>query len=200
MQTAHWPVVSYIPLLAFVPQTLQRQRKWLIVTTWSIAAVVMPVALFSLSLDRGPAALRAPFSGWTAINEKVEAILTEWKGPAPLLVADNYKLGANMEIVFGDRYPIYIMPHSKNYEHGRVRQFDRWGIGNESMRSRAGREALIVVQISEAPRGTEERWMKHLRWHFDPMVEIDELTIALGGHPRHDSIFVLYRGTVIPKP
>ena len=208
-QTMHWPVPGYIPLLVFLPglarSFLARGRsKWrpvLVAATPGLGLLVITTVFLELGTGMLQLpGLRQPFGGWQEVAEHTKEHLQKGAFKAPyLVVADHYKLGAQLEFKLGDQVEVYILNHSKNFEHGRQAQFDRWGIGEEALRKHHGRQALLVVEWSELPDGTQPRWTKHLQWFFEPLESLSSLSVSATGIPEEDRLLEFYRGTVIPK-
>jgi len=210
-QSFHWALPGYLPLLAYFPETLAkfvenaRKRGLRMVVAWSvpgIAAIVLALAMFELGTGGlGIRGFREPFTGWSetvrATQETLSRLAKEGTTPS-LIVADNYKLGGQLELGLENRAPVYILAHSKNFEHGRERQFDRWGIGEQALREHVGSQALVVVQWSELA-GTKANWQKHLEWFFQPLEPIGEFHFEDGSHPKYDKRIRFYLGRIIEK-
>jgi len=195
LQTMHWPLAGYLPLLVWLPEGLaefigKSKARWRRLAAWTaptFGALLLAVTL--LELATGWLQLhdvRRPFLGWQEAAARTESLLPRFAQPdggRPIVVADNYKLGANLEFQFGDRARIVILDHSKNYEHGRQRQFDRWRIGEAALKELAGDRVLLAVQWSETVSHAKDNWVKHLDWLFSAMAPIDELTVDKGKRP-----------------
>ena len=206
-QTVHWPMIGYAPLLVFLPRTL---AGFLEVKHWSrrLFVFLMPglavPLLFLLPVELmtgwfGADDLRASFSGWSEIGAEVRREAETWReetGVAPIIVADNYKLGSNLDFQFKGAATVVILDHSKNYEHGREKQFRVWGIGEAALKARAGDPALLIIQTSETVGGTEIRWLNHIRELLsfdDPVSELET-----GAKPSSKQLkrFTLYRSVI----
>jgi hypothetical protein len=142
----------------------------------------------------GIPSLRKPFLGWSELAERVEiAMLPEFdgRGERVIVVADNYKLGANLEFQLHDRIETYVLDHPKNHEHGRFLQLAAWDMDEEALRSRAGEDALVVVQVRELPASARPAWLKHIASFFETVEPIGELRVAGQGS---FTWFRFYRG------
>ncbi len=202
VQSMHWLLPAYPALLVFATEALAAWyrkggwRRWLAIAAPLSALVLALVALIGLALPLpATVALRHPFLGWRELSARTEQHLARF-AEAPLLVADHYKSGANLEFHLGGR-KVLVMSHSKNFEHGRQNQFDLWDIGEAELRRHEGHEALLVVETSEIPKGYDAVWWQHLAYHFEPMELLEEWTYQVPGARRDGSrtsrVFRFYR-------
>lgn len=210
-QSFHWSMPGFLPLLIFMPETLQRFMKPVARWHWRAWVVGMTLAsamLFLLAAwtELGTGALvirgfREPFSGWREAAQATQhqlQVLRNQNREIRTVVADNYKLGAQLELYLGPDVDVFILDHSKNYEHGRQLQFDRWGMGESSLRNRVGEEVLVAVQWSETA-GSREAWQQHLDWFFNPLEVLDHFKHADSAHAKDDKKITFYRAWVTEK-
>lgn len=202
VQSMHWLLSAYPALLVFATEPLVawyragRWRRWLAVAAPLSALLLALLALVGLALPLpATVALRHPFLGWRELSARTQQHLARFEKP-PLLVADHYKSGANLEFYLGGRQ-VFVMAHSKNFEHGRQNQFDLWSIGEAELRRHERQEALLVVETSEIPKGFEAVWWQHLAYYFEPMELLEEWTYqvpgARGDGRRQTRVFRFYR-------
>ncbi len=176
----HWPLPGYVPLLVYLPVVCLRywnKGGWLRRFTTASPMLAMLVTCILLIAIRLPIpgldGLRHPYQGWSELAEKTQAHLQQMSSERPLLVADHYKTGAQLEFAFGGETVVYIMRHSKNFEHGRQDQFELWAIGERALMQTSNNTVLLVVELSEIPRGFESNWWKHLDFFFKDRVLLE---------------------------
>lgn len=209
--TLHWPLPGYLPPLVFLPGAFKRfirvgrrgMRGALAGLAIALALVLWLVLLLELITGGlGLGSLREPFLGWPEAVARTDFHLKRsprsGDGPA-IIVADNYKLGAQLEFRLHDRAEIFILDHSKNYEHGRQLQYARWLRGEAALWCRHGRQVLLVVQVSEMPAGHEQRWMRHIEEFFVEMETLEDWKIALSGGDDDVMWLRFYRGILAQK-
>ncbi len=204
-QSMHWPLPGYLPLLVWFPVALRGFlskpgpiRKGAAVLAPAFGVVLLGLVLMELATGLlGLGSVRKPFLGWSEASARVRQELRkleEQGRPVKIVVADNYKLGSNLEFQLGRSVRVFILAHSKNFEHGRQLQFDLWDMGEKAIPSHGGDSALLVVQWSEVVRGTEERWAKHVCGFFEHTEPIGELRVMLGGGK--DKLFRFFHGNL----
>ncbi len=202
--TAHWPLPGYLALLPYLPPALHRLAAR--GRTWAAAAALTPVlgalvlALVLVELGTGWPGLgsvREPFAGWSEVSERARGLLA---GVAPaadgrrLVVADNYKLGAQLEMALAAEAEVYVLDHHKNHEHGRAAQLADWGIDEEGLRRRAGEQALVVIEVSQIRTGEHDAWLAHAGSFFAELEPLGELRIPSPGKRKKFKLFRFYRG------
>ena len=210
-QSFHWALPGYLPLLVYLPETMthlaRSGRQFFLGRLWVWSGLGLAVAMLALAMLElgtgwvGIRGFREPFTGWSqavrATQDTLEALKA--KGVRPqVIVADNYKLGGQLELALGEDWEVYILAHSKNFEHGRERQYDRWDIGERALRNHAGAQVLVVVQWSELA-GSKAFWQEHLDWFFNPLEPLGEFQFIDGSDPKYDKKFTFYLGRIIEK-
>ncbi len=208
LMTLHWPLPGYLALLPFLPGTLRgfaeagstRWRPVVAVLAPALGAVVVGAVLFDLATDTlRIGSVRRPFTGWSEAAERMEehvSTINKATGSRTLVVADNYKLGANLEFQLGEGAEVYILDHRKNRAHGRARQFAIWAVGEEGLRSRHGEHAVIAVQWSQIRSDHHDAWMAHVGSFFDQFEQLSELHVSTAGKSKKYRYFRYYRGVV----
>lgn len=131
----HWPLPGYLALLPLLPAVLDAwPRAWRVATWWLLgiglalglafyAAVSMP------SLRARAAAEKwypSNFSGWDEVAAAVRAKQAAMP-PGTEVVADNFKLGAELGFALGDA-DIEVLDHPLNHRHGRAPQLRLWNL------------------------------------------------------------------------
>lgn len=209
--TVHWPLVGYIPLLpaagAWLVAKVHRKAKalprWTAISALGLGLLVLLILLLDLAFGLfAIPGLRQPFTGYSelaaSVSKRLETLPTA-SHRRPVVIADHYKTGANLEFLLHDRIDIFILDHSKNYMHGRQRQFDRWGIGETGLWQQAGRHALLVIDVNEIPGGHEQRWMDHIREFFATFEADGTTSVPVPGEPNEPDITAFYLGLLQAK-
>jgi 4-amino-4-deoxy-L-arabinose transferase-like glycosyltransferase len=160
---AHWPLPGYLPLVAVLPVLLREspgarrgwRRTWLL-ATFALAGLGQLGGLGYLALATsgqhaallaGVKAFPSLFVGWRGSAQASEALLaTPASMPAPVLVADNFMLAAELDFQLNGRVPVYALDSPLNLMHGRAPQLAIWQRDEAGLRHRyAGRPMLLVV-------------------------------------------------------
>ncbi|MCZ6506968.1 MAG: glycosyltransferase family 39 protein [Acidobacteria bacterium] len=208
MLTMHWPAPGYLPLLLYLPGALSRLRRWSSTRLWAAVvgfvpasgalAMLVGIAFLATGGHAYPGMLRG-FEGWSELSGKLRSKLTTIKeGPdqRKLIVAGNYKLGANLEFGLRGEADVLILDHPINHLHGRASAFDHWGIGEIELSERVGQEALVILQRDVVESLGVRTWMAHVRSRFERLEPLDELRLGKGQR----KAFLVMRGIVAPAP
>lgn len=162
----HWPLPGYLALLPLVPAVLDGWRRVWRVATWGLltigllAGLAYYVALSVPSLRARAAAEKwypANFAGWGQVADAVQRQLAAMP-PGTRLVADNFKLGAELGFALGDA-DIAVLDHPLNHRHGRAPQLRLWKLDGATWSIADGAPTLLVVSVSEVQ-------YKHLLRHY----------------------------------
>lgn len=153
----HWPLPGYLALLPLVPAVLARWPRGWRVATWALAGCgLLAVLGYYLAVATPEARARmaglkwypSNFAGW----DELAAGVRELRGtlpPGTRLVADNFKIGAELGFALGET-GIPVLDHPLNRAHGRAPQLALWGL--EASRERlAGAPLLLVVGATDVP-------------------------------------------------
>lgn len=161
----HWPLPGYLALLPVLPALLDTwPRAWRRAAWWGLAiglaAGLGYYAAVSMPSLRARAAAEkwypANFAGWNEVADAVRAKLATMP-PGARVVADNFKLGAELGFALGDAR-IAVLGHPLNHRHGRAPQLRLWGLDYGSDLAKASPTLLVV--------GASEVQYKHLLEHY----------------------------------
>ncbi len=195
----------------------------------ALGAVAMGLVLVELGTGRlRLGSVREPFIGWTEVTARTRSLaslredvslasLREDLSSASLredvqhlrdlpatagkriIVADNYKLAANLEFALQARADVYVLDHHKNHRHGRAPQLAVWGIDEQALSDRAGEEALLVIEVSQILTGEYDAWLAHAGSFFAHLEPAGELKIPSTGKRKKFKIFKFYRGRLAAR-
>ena len=178
----HWPLPGYLALMVLAPAVLAtwlapwRRAAWaLLVIASVLAAIGHGVVASPQGRERlaGTSSYPENFAGWNELADAVREELAELP-PDARIVADNFKIGAQLGFSFGDP-DIAVLDHPLNHHHGRARQLALWGLQHEG--AREGWQ-LLVVGISDVKFSALLAHYQSLCGRFGPLpaariVEID---------------------------
>lgn len=206
LMVVHWPLPGYVALLAYLPETLRRLahkgKSWRAATVLAPALGIVAIGLVLVELGSGALRLgsvREPFIGWTEVAARTREQLQGMPAADAergILVADNYKLGANLEYALHVEADVYVLDHHKNHKHGRAPQLAIWGIDEPGLRDRTGEEAILVIEVSQIRTGEYDSWLEHAGSFFDHLEPAGELKIASTGKRKKFKIFKFFRGPI----
>lgn len=131
----HWPLPGYVALLPLLPLVLSAWPRWLRAATWTLAAAgVLSMLAFYVAVSVPQVRERAAASKWYPANfagwdELASAVgeLRDGMPPGTRIVADNFKIGAELGFALGDA-AIPVLEHPLNRAHGRAPQLWLWGL------------------------------------------------------------------------
>jgi 4-amino-4-deoxy-L-arabinose transferase-like glycosyltransferase len=204
MSTLHWPLPGYVPLLVFLPDELSRWLSPLSQLTrrtiqWLVFAVGPLASGMLLVLAALGAAMADPvayeFRGWPeladAVRREIRALDQTGMKP-PIVVADNYKVGASLEFELDGVAEVFVLAHPGNLKSGRGFAHEGWGRGESFLRTLGGRRAVVVVQWDESPIRERRTWVTRVQSFFSSLEPRAEVRAGQG---RRKAFFV-YRGVV----
>ncbi len=203
LTVAHWPLPGYVALLPYLPATLRRLAargkagRATAVLAPALGLLVMALLLVDLGTGRlRLGSVREPFIGWSEAAARARSLVSLRPSVSSqrLIVADNYKLGAQLEFALSGRTEIYVLDHHKNRQHGRAPQLVVWGIDETALSGRAGEEALLVIEASQTRSGEHDAWLAHAGSFFERLEPLDELRIPSTGKRKEFKVFRYYRG------
>ena len=152
----HWPLPGYLALLPLAGFVLLGWSRALRVATWTLlvagflAVNVYYVAVSTQQVRERAAASKwypSNFAGWDELAAAVREELDRMP-PDTVLVADNFKIGAELGFALGDPR-IRVLDHPLNRHHGRAPQLALWGLQLDGREDLGGRPALVVVGASD---------------------------------------------------
>ncbi|MFL6592895.1 MAG: ArnT family glycosyltransferase [Luteimonas sp.] len=152
----HWPLPGYIALLPLVPAVIAGWPRWLRASTVGLAGVGLVAMLGYYTAASIPAVREQAagekgyphnFAGWTPLAAAVRTLRAGMPADT-LIVADNFKAGAELGFALGDAN-IAVLPHPLNRKHGRAPQLQLWGLHAEGRRELGPHPLLLVVGASE---------------------------------------------------
>ncbi len=152
----HWPLPGYLALLPLLPAVLASWPRGWRRATIALAALGLIanlgyyVAVASSHWRADNAAEKwypSNFAGWKPLADAVRARL-ETMPPGTRLVADNFKIGAELGFALGDpRIP--VLDHPINHKHGRAPQLRLWGLHTPGREAWGDAPVLLVVGATE---------------------------------------------------
>jgi 4-amino-4-deoxy-L-arabinose transferase-like glycosyltransferase len=202
----HWPLPGYVPALLALGGLFAAGHigwRWL-AAAWALAGLGCACTLVYLWLAASPAqvdllarykAFPYNFVGWNEVAARTQALLRERAAAAPLLVADNFLLGAELDFQFDGQVPLWSLDHPRNVKHGRAPQLALWGRDERGLRAAgAGREVLLVVERTTGSERERLAWQQALCTRIANLKHIDSLSLFEGR-----KVFDWYGGQV-PGP
>ncbi len=207
---AHWPLPGYLPLLPYLPGVIRRfaardgARRIVALLAPALGAAALALVLSTLGTGWPRlGSIREPFIGWSEVSERSRGLLQEVAPAASgrrLVVAGNYKLGAQLEMALHGEADVYVLDHHKNRQHGRAGQLVEWRIGEAGLRRRAGEEGLVVIEATEIRTGEHDARIAHAGSFFEGLEPLGELRIPSTGKRKKNKIFWFYRGKAQSEP
>ncbi len=200
LAVAHWPVPGYVALLPYLPVTLRRVAgrgsSWRVAAFSAPALGALAMGLVLVELGTGRlrlGAVREPFIGWSEAATRARSLASGKR----VIVADNYKLGANLEFALHTEADVYVLDHHKNHQHGRASQLAAWGTGEPGLRLRAGEMALLVIEVSQIRTGEHDAWLAHAGSFFERLEPVGELRVPSTGKRKKFKIYRFYHGQLV---
>nr|WP_058835194.1 glycosyltransferase family 39 protein [Luteimonas abyssi] len=196
----HWPLPGYLALIPLLPALLTAWPRPARVATWATAALGLVLFLGYYATVSTPtvrertAATKwypSNFAGWTTLAAAVAEAKADMP-PGTRIVADNFKVGAELGFALGDPR-ILVLDHPLNRAHGRAPQLRLWGLETRGVPELAGTPVLLVV-------GTDDVKFSELldRYHvlcrrFGPLTAPETVNVDHGGRR-----FLLLRFEPVP--
>lgn len=172
----HWPLPGLLVLLPGV--ALLGRRLWqarrgrrllrpaLLLTWIGVGAAQAGLLLFLLgvavpALDGGWSASRSGarvFAGWAAAGAEVRRLHAA--RPELPVVADNFRLGAELGFALDARVPVHVLDSPLNRKHGRAVQLRAWGLDEPGLfAAHGGRDVLLVVEETALRERQQPAWL-----------------------------------------
>lgn len=152
----HWPLPGFLVLLPLLPRYLGGWPKWARVATAGFAGLGLLtvlgyyVAVSTPDLRAQSAAEKwypGNFAGWDDVVVAAREELATMP-PGTRVVADNFKLGAELGFGLGDAN-IPVLDHILNRKHGRAPQLRLWGQAADARSLDPRQPVLLAVGVSE---------------------------------------------------
>jgi 4-amino-4-deoxy-L-arabinose transferase-like glycosyltransferase len=200
----HWPLPGYLPLVAVLPALLAetRWRRGWLATAFAVLAVAQ-IVTFALLF----AAVRGGDGGWMRDNG-VGRAFAGWREAgviasrqlhgdgATVLVADNFKLGAELDFALHGERPVYVLDSPANHKHGRAPQLRDWRLDQQALvDTHAGAPVLLAVEETSLREAQRPAWLGSICARFDGLQPVTRLDL-----PRMDRRIAFYRGRVRAAP
>jgi 4-amino-4-deoxy-L-arabinose transferase-like glycosyltransferase len=202
----HWPLPAYLAALIALARLLAEgagSRRFL-VGSYALAALGCAGALGYLAAAADPVSAQRlatykafpyNFVGWNEVAARTGDWIARERERAPVLVADNFLLGAELDFQFDAAHLLYSLDHPRNVKHGRAPQLALWQRDERGLRARhAGRNLLLVVERTTGSERERAAWQQSLCRRVADLQMLDELSL-FGGR----KVFAWYRGRV-PEP
>ena len=156
-----------------------------------LAIMAWPGALLFDAVARQP---HQALMGWTQFAERSRAILRETQ--APVIVAGNYKISAQLDFVLGGSHEIFVLDPPQTERHGLWAQYVLWGLGEAELHQRRhGTSVLLILRdphyLYHNPDAV--RILARLCGNFDQLRYLGEFE-STGGH----RYFRYFSGVVRP--
>ncbi|HET6603238.1 MAG TPA: glycosyltransferase family 39 protein [Xanthomonadaceae bacterium] len=189
----HWPLVAYLPLAALLPRVLPKVPRRLAAAALGLAAagcVLLFAYLAATASSPGRQALARAgaypdnFSGWVEAATASELALMMMP-PDTLLVADNFKLAAQLALALDGGRRVYAMDHRLNVDHGRAAQLRIWGIDDDAVEASGAAPKLIVVEVTATSVRWREPWYRSICARVDGWRRLRALEVD-GGAKRFE--------------
>lgn len=132
------------------------------------------------------------FVGWNEVAAQTRVLLQAYGADEPLLVADNFLLGAELDFQFDGQLPPYSLDHRHNLKHGRAPQLALWRRDERGLREReAGRRVLLVVERTAGRERERLAWQQSLCRRVAALQLLHEMRLFDGR-----KVFAWYEGRV----
>src|SRR5262249_14518217 len=135
-----------------------------------------------------------PFQGWDelgrAVLARVPAVASAQAGVAPIVVGDDYVKAAEIEFARHGEGDAFALDDPRAARHGRALQCRLWGVDEAGLRSRAGRDALIVVETSHHSRKDLADCLDHVASLFRTVEPAGTLDVPAWHRPISFQFFV----------
>lgn len=180
----HWPQVGYLPLLAFAPEVLRgwaerhgRAGRLAVIVAPALAGAMLVAAAVDLATGRLGFMPRSRFLGLRELAPVVAAHRASAAGAAPVLVADTYATASQLAFKCRGAVEVYALDHPMNARHGRALQYALWGLDEHALRTRAGEDALLVMDRSATSSQDTAAWEARVRTLFDDVRRMDAVIV-----------------------
>lgn len=188
----HWPLPGYLPAVLAIPLLMRSPQG----TVWRrampfafVVGAFGSIATFVyLALAASPQhtdvlsrykMFPATFVGWREAGAVTQRKLDEWKGEKPLLVADNFLLGAELDFVLRTG-SVYSLDSERNRKHGRALQLRLWERDETALVARHGSAVMLVVEETAGSERDRAVWYAQLCRNIEGLRRIERLSLFEG--------------------
>ncbi len=194
---AHWPLPGYLALLPAVPWLAGRlwrasreralARTGLVLAWLMLALGQVAILGFLLGASLPPGntwSLRdseagSVFAGWPAAGDAASQLLQRPGHDADVLVADNFRLAAELAFELQDRVPVYTLDSPLNVKHGRAAQMAEWRLDETGLfAAHAGAPVLLAVDEMALRAAQRPSWLGSLCGRFTHIVPLQRVAIG----------------------
>lgn len=203
----HWPLPGYLLLAATLPALLDEWRlgprmRWvaaLRLAAAGFAAVGLALAFAWLALAAIPAAATllgshkaypANLVGWREAGAQARQLLAV--NGDTVLVADNFKLAAQLDFQLGGTAVVYSLDHALNAKHGRAAQLRIWQRDGQALRLLPeGTVVLLAVDETAGRERDRRHWLRGLCASLDEIEPVGRVELHDGARR-----FAFYRAAL----
>ncbi len=209
----HWPLPGYLPLLAVVPVLAARlwhSRRGRIgartglVSTWvllGLGQAVLMIGLAALCLPPASAPwlrqhdLAQPFDGWRQASHLAARLLEQPGQRQDVVVADNFRLAAELAFGLDGRQPVYSLDSPLNAKHGRAVQMAAWNLDERALfAAHAGQPVLLAVEETALRAHQRPTWLGNICARFAGIRALGRVDIS------HNKRIALYQAVLRSAP
>ncbi len=193
----HWPLAGYLPILAVVPALARRlwqagrarlAARAALCLAWVLLALGQVLVLgYLAALTQAPRdapwlrqhALADTFDGWNQASRQLARLLDRRGHDHVTLVADNFRLAAELDFGLGGSRAVYSLDSPLNSKHGRARQLRDWRRDEEALFARhAGQPVLLAVEETALREHLRPAWLRDLCSRFADIVPLERVDIS----------------------
>lgn len=184
----HWALVSYPPLIVFLPTAIRGLGPRLRRIVPASGLVFLALGLVYLVAAANYGALPQPvqrlvtnkLSGWSEVGRRTEQHLDSTGVPDRLVLVNDYYLAAQIEFVNQGRALVFDIDDQRIHRHGRTLNRKIWQRDEASLvRNFSGQDALIVILHRKRYFGNAVP-LQYLKGRFANIRPIEELCLYDG--------------------
>lgn len=207
----HWPLSGYLPLLIFLPETLQVSKDYitnkfnaqiahrLLVVTVAIGFTGSVVALAGLGSQAfheqlrplvGGGVLSNKMAGWKDFAGYVEELITTQQiNDDEIIVTDNYYTAAQLALALRAPIEIFNIDQDKAIRDGRAVQYQMWQHNASALATRPQISGLFITEDSTLTVPDKIAIVQRACDQFPQLTYLSQLSLLSG-----DKKFSFYRG------
>ncbi|MDN5924856.1 MAG: glycosyltransferase family 39 protein [Xanthomonadales bacterium] len=214
----HWPLPGYLPLLAVLPclmgdywqaSRMRLPRRLILVLSLLMLVAGQCAVLGYAWMASTPAraatleSLKAypnAFVGWPRIGKQTRALLAQPDLADAVLVADNFRLAAELDFELHGARRVYSLDSPTNTKHGHAPQLAQWQLDEDALRrEHAGQPVLLVVAETDMRQSRRVPWLRSLCNGFAELKALARLDFD-GGSKRVAFYAARLRTQPLPVP